>query len=117
MQDCPSVSGEPWYGRVRKSRLYPARACAVDRHLCPFWREAGKYRVEGKRAGIAGTYGHELSAIIKIRWGIYELSRHQAMQRLPRNRCGNRLFLPKRVKRVKVRACVTVTQALLEIIG
>ncbi len=37
------VSGEPWYflAIVRKSRLYPARLRS-GRHLCPFWREAGK---------------------------------------------------------------------------
>jgi Fe-S oxidoreductase len=36
--------------------------------------------------GMAGTYGHEVKNHANS-LGIYELSWHQAMQRLPRNRC------------------------------
>jgi hypothetical protein len=35
---------------------------------------------------MAGTYGHEVKNHANS-LGIYELSWHQAMQRLPRNRC------------------------------
>jgi Fe-S oxidoreductase len=55
--------------------------------------------------GMAGTYGHEVKNHANS-LGIYELSWHQAMQRLPRNRClATGYSCRSQVKRVKVTAC------------
>ncbi|HCJ7311819.1 TPA: hypothetical protein NVH43_004593, partial [Enterobacter hormaechei subsp. xiangfangensis] len=50
--------------------------------------------------------------------GIYELSWHQAMQRLPRNRClATGYSCRSQVKRVEGNGVRHPLQALLEIIG
>ncbi len=54
---------------------------------------------------------------MKIRSGIYELSWHQAMQRLPRNRClATGYSCRSQVKRVEGTGVRHPVQALLEII-
>lgn len=65
---------------------------------------------------MAGTYGHELTNH-KNSLGIYELSRHQAMQRLPRNRCLATGYSAEAVKRIEGTGVRHPLQALLEIIG
>ena len=66
--------------------------------------------------GMAGTYGHEAKNH-KNSLGIYELSWHQAMQRLPRNRClATGYSCRSQVKRVEGTGVRHPVQALLEII-
>ncbi|GCS41048.1 (Fe-S)-binding protein, partial [Escherichia coli] len=65
---------------------------------------------------MAGTYGHEAKNH-KNSLGIYELSWHQAMQRLPRNRClATGYSCRSQVKRVEGTGVRHPVQALLEII-
>lgn len=67
--------------------------------------------------GMAGTYGHEVKNHAKS-LGIYELSWHQAMQRLPRNRClATGYSCRSQVKRIEGSGVRHPLQALLEIIG
>ncbi|MBA7853663.1 FAD-binding oxidoreductase [Enterobacter sp. RHBSTW-00901] len=67
--------------------------------------------------GMAGTYGHEVKNHATS-LGIYELSWHQAMQRLPRNRClATGYSCRSQVKRVEGNGVRHPLQALLEIIG
>ncbi|WP_312210983.1 FAD-binding and (Fe-S)-binding domain-containing protein [Pseudescherichia sp.] len=67
--------------------------------------------------GMAGTYGHEISNHANS-LGIYELSWHQAMQRLPRNRClATGYSCRSQVKRIEGSGVRHPLQALLEIIG
>ena len=55
---------------------------------------------------------------MKSKTGIYELSWHQAMQRLPRNRClATGYSCRSQVKRVEGNGVRHPLQALLEIIG
>ncbi|HCN8523217.1 TPA: (Fe-S)-binding protein, partial [Escherichia coli] len=66
--------------------------------------------------GMAGTYGHEAKNH-ENSLGIYELSWHQAMQRLPRNRClATGYSCRSQVKRVEGTGVRHPVQALLEII-
>lgn len=110
------VSGEPWYFLVivRKSRRYPARLrrAAIFAHF-----GAKLENVSVGCCGMAGTYGHELTNH-KNSLGIYELSWHQAMQRLPRNRClATGYSCRSQVKRIEGTGVRHPLQALLEIIG
>lgn len=67
--------------------------------------------------GMAGTYGHEVKNHANS-LGIYELSWHQAMQRLPRNRClATGYSCRSQVKRIEGSGVRHPLQALLEIIG
>ena len=67
--------------------------------------------------GMAGTYGHEMKNHANS-LGIYELSWHQAMQRLPRNRClATGYSCRSQVKRIEGSGVRHPLQALLEIMG
>ncbi len=67
--------------------------------------------------GMAGTYGHEINNHANS-LGIYELSWHQAMQRLPRNRClATGYSCRSQVKRIEGSGVRHPLQALLEIMG
>lgn len=67
--------------------------------------------------GMAGTYGHEVKNHSNS-LGIYELSWHQAMQRLPRNRClATGYSCRSQVKRVEGNGVRHPLQALLEMMG
>lgn len=66
--------------------------------------------------GMAGTYGHELTNH-KNSLGIYELSASGDATSTAKPLLGNRLFLPKRVKRIEGTGVRHPLQALLEIIG
>ena len=73
--------------------------------------------IESSCCGMAGTYGHEVKNH-QNSLGIYELSWHQAMQRLPRNRClAAGYSCRSQVKRVEGTGVRHPLQALLEIIG
>lgn len=66
--------------------------------------------------GMAGTYGHE-SKNLENSLGIYELSWHQALQKLPRQRClATGYSCRSQVKRVEGNGMRHPLQALLELI-
>lgn len=67
--------------------------------------------------GMVSTYGHEAKNHASS-LGIYELSWHQAMERLPRSRClATGYSCRSQVKRVEGTGVRHPVQALLEIIG
>jgi Fe-S oxidoreductase len=78
------VSGESWYlGHCTEVTALPA----APRSGPPFLpASARSWKASAWCCGMAGTYGHEVKNHANS-LGIYELSWHQAMQRLPRNRC------------------------------
>ncbi len=85
-QPVATVSGESWYffGHCTEVTALPG---APAQWAAIFARFGAKLEnVSVGCCGMAGTYGHEAKNH-KNSLGIYELSRHQAMQRLPRNRC------------------------------
>jgi len=66
--------------------------------------------------GMAGTYGHE-SKNIQNSLGIYELSWHQSLQRLPRQRClATGYSCRSQVKRIEGNGLRHPLQAVLEMI-
>ncbi|ECT2290132.1 hypothetical protein SEEN2570_11297 [Salmonella enterica subsp. enterica serovar Newport str. VA_R100512570] len=111
------VSGEPWYffghcTEVTALPGAPAQWAAIFAHF-----GAKLENVSVGCCGMAGTYGHELTNH-KNSLGIYELSWHQAMQRLPRNRClATGYSCRSQVKRIEGTGVRHPLQALLEIIG
>lgn len=85
-QPVATVSGESWYffGHCTEVTALPG---APAQWAAIFARFGAKLEnVSVGCCGMAGTYGHEAKNH-KNSLGIYELSWHQAMQRLPRNRC------------------------------
>lgn len=111
------VSGEPWYffghcTEVTALPGAPTQWAAIFAHF-----GAKLENVSVGCCGMAGTYGHELTNH-KNSLGIYELSWHQAMQRLPRNRClATGYSCRSQVKRIEGTGVRHPLQALLEIIG
>ncbi|EDW2493636.1 FAD-binding oxidoreductase [Salmonella enterica subsp. enterica serovar Oranienburg] len=111
------VSGEPWYffghcTEVTALPGAPAQWAAIFAHF-----GAKLENVSVGCCGMAGTYGHELTNH-QNSLGIYELSWHQAMQRLPRNRClATGYSCRSQVKRIEGTGVRHPLQALLEIIG
>eukprot|EP01083_Nonionella_stella_P260631 888392_1 len=85
-QPVATVSGESWYffGHCTEVTALPG---APAQWAAIFARFGAKLEnVSVGCCGMAGTYGHEAKNH-ENSLGIYELSWHQAMQRLPRNRC------------------------------
>ncbi|WP_144837696.1 D-2-hydroxyglutarate dehydrogenase YdiJ [Leclercia adecarboxylata] len=111
------ISGEPWYlfGHCTEVTALPG---APAQWASIFARFGAKLEsVSVGCCGMAGTYGHEV-VNHKNSLGIYELSWHQAMQRLPRNRClATGYSCRSQVKRVEGSGVRHPLQALLEIMG
>ncbi|HDR2410049.1 MULTISPECIES: FAD-binding and (Fe-S)-binding domain-containing protein [Enterobacter] len=111
------VGGEPWYlfGHCTEVTALPG---APAQWASIFARFGAKLEsVSVGCCGMAGTYGHEVKNHANS-LGIYELSWHQAMQRLPRNRClATGYSCRSQVKRVEGNGVRHPLQALLEIIG
>ena len=93
--------------------------CRVRQHNGPRYLPVYGAKLENVSVGccgMAGTYGHEAKNH-ENSLGIYELSWHQAMQRLPRNRClATGYSCRSQVKRVEGTGVRHPVQALLEII-
>ncbi|XTZ36712.1 D-2-hydroxyglutarate dehydrogenase YdiJ [Salmonella enterica] len=112
-----TVSGEPWYlfghcTEVTALPGAPGQWAAIFSHF-----GAPLVNVNVGCCGMAGTYGHELKNHANS-LGIYELSWHQAMQRLPRNRClATGYSCRSQVKRIEGNGVRHPLQALLEILG
>ncbi len=115
-QPVATVSGESWYffGHCTEVTALPG---APAQWAAIFARFGAKLEnVSVGCCGMAGTYGHE-EKNHKNSLGIYELSWHQAMQRLPRNRClATGYSCRSQVKRVEGTGVRHPVQALLEII-
>ncbi|UJD94439.1 FAD-binding oxidoreductase [Lelliottia amnigena] len=111
------TSGESWYlfGHCTEVTALPA---APAQWASIFARFGAKLEnVSVGCCGMAGTYGHEVKNHANS-LGIYELSWHQAMQRLPRNRClATGYSCRSQVKRVEGSGVRHPLQALLEIMG
>ncbi|PLY47712.1 hypothetical protein F153LOC_04115 [Lelliottia sp. F153] len=111
------VSGEAWYlfGHCTEVTALPG---APAQWASIFARFGAKLEnVSVGCCGMAGTYGHEVKNHANS-LGIYELSWHQAMQRLPRNRClATGYSCRSQVKRVEGSGVRHPLQALLEIMG
>ncbi len=111
------ISGESWYlfGHCTEVTTLPG---APAQWASIFARFGAKLEsVSVGCCGMAGTYGHEV-VNHKNSLGIYELSWHQAMQRLPRNRClATGYSCRSQVKRVEGSGVRHPLQALLEIMG
>ncbi|WP_333849957.1 D-2-hydroxyglutarate dehydrogenase YdiJ [Leclercia sp.] len=116
-QTAQETSGEPWYlfGHCTEVTALPG---APAQWATIFARFGAKLEsVSVGCCGMAGTYGHEV-VNHKNSLGIYELSWHQAMQRLPRNRClATGYSCRSQVKRVEGSGVRHPLQALLEIMG
>ena len=112
-----AVGGEPWYffGHCTEVTALPG---APAQWAAIFARFGAKLEnISVGCCGMAGTYGHEVKNH-QNSLGIYELSWHQAMQRLPRNRClATGYSCRSQVKRVEGTGVRHPLQALLEIIG
>ncbi len=112
-----AVSGEPWYlfGHCTEVTALPG---ATGQWATIFARFGAKLEnVSVGCCGMAGTYGHEVKNHASS-LGIYELSWHQAIQRLPRNRClATGYSCRSQVKRVEGNGVRHPLQALLEILG
>ncbi|WP_437889069.1 D-2-hydroxyglutarate dehydrogenase YdiJ [Phytobacter sp. V91] len=109
--------GEPWYlfGHCTEVTALPT---SPGQWAGIFARLGAKLEnVSVGCCGMAGTYGHEVKNHANS-LGIYELSWHQAMQRLPRSRClAAGYSCRSQVKRVEGNGVRHPLQALLEIIG
>ena len=111
------VSGEAWYlfGHCTEVTALPG---TPGQWVSIFARFGAKLEnISVGCCGMAGTYGHEVKNHASS-LGIYELSWHQAMQRLPRNRClATGYSCRSQVKRIEGSGVRHPLQALLEIIG
>ncbi len=111
------VVGESWYlfGHCTEVTALPGATgqwAALFAHL-----GAKLENVNVGCCGMAGTYGHEINNHANS-LGIYELSWHQAMQRLPRNRClATGYSCRSQVKRIEGNGVRHPLQAMLEILG
>ncbi len=116
-QEPRDVSGESWYffGHCTEVTALPG---APAQWASIFARFGAKLEnVSVGCCGMAGTYGHEAKNHASS-LGIYELSWHQAMERLPRSRClATGYSCRSQVKRVEGTGVRHPVQALLEIIG
>lgn len=116
-REATAVGGESWYlfGHCTEVTALPT---APNQWAAIFARFGAKLEnVSVGCCGMAGTYGHEVKNHANS-LGIYELSWHQAMQRLPRQRClATGYSCRSQVKRVEGNGVRHPLQALLEIIG
>lgn len=109
-------SGEAWYlfGHCTEVTALPASSKQWEGIFARFG--ARLENVSVGCCGMAGTYGHETKNLANS-LGIYELSWHQAMQKLPRQRClATGYSCRSQVKRVEGNGMRHPLQALLEII-
>ena len=110
-------SGEPWYlfghcTEVTALPTAPKQWAAIFAHF-----GAKLENISVGCCGMAGTYGHEVKNHANS-LGIYELSWHQAMETLPRNRClATGYSCRSQVKRVEGSGVRHPLQALLEMMG
>ncbi|CCJ97903.1 Fe-S protein, homolog of lactate dehydrogenase SO1521 [Cronobacter malonaticus 507] len=110
------VGGEPWYlfGHCTEVTALPDTAGQWAAIFAKFGA-----KLEGVNVGccgMAGTYGHEVKNHANS-LGIYELSWHQAMQRLPRTRClATGYSCRSQVKRIEGSGVRHPLQALLGMI-
>ncbi|WGL58089.1 D-2-hydroxyglutarate dehydrogenase YdiJ [Kluyvera intermedia] len=110
-------AGEPWYlfGHCTEVTALPT----ATKQWASIFASLGATleNVSVGCCGMAGTYGHEVKNHSNS-LGIYELSWHQAMQRLPRNRClATGYSCRSQVKRVEGNGVRHPLQALLEMMG
>ncbi len=116
-REAQNPCGEAWYlfGHCTEATALPGAAAQWG----AIFRQMGAQleSVSVGCCGMAGTYGHETSNLANS-LGIYELSWHQALQKLPRNRClATGYSCRSQVKRVEGSGIRHPLQALLEIIG
>ncbi|SUI92551.1 sn-glycerol-3-phosphate dehydrogenase subunit C [Serratia quinivorans] len=110
------ATGEAWYlfGHCTETTALPTSS----QHWASIFARFGA-RLENVSVGccgMAGTYGHEVKNL-QNSLGIYELSWHQALQRLPRQRClATGYSCRSQVKRIEGNAVRHPLQALLEMI-
>ncbi|HEI8865213.1 FAD-binding and (Fe-S)-binding domain-containing protein [Serratia sp. AKBS12] len=111
------TTGEAWYlfGHCTETTALPASS---QQWADIFARFGAKLEnVSVGCCGMAGTYGHE-SKNLQNSLGIYELSWHQALQRLPRQRClATGYSCRSQVKRIEGNGVRHPLQALLEMIA
>lgn len=112
-----AVSGESWYLFAHCTEV-TALPGTPGQWAAIFARFGAKLEnISVGCCGMAGTYGHEVKNHASS-LGIYELSWHQAMQRLPRNRClATGYSCRSQVKRIEGSGVRHPLQALLEITG
>jgi len=110
-------SGESWYlfGHCTESTALPTSAKQWSDIFARFGAKLENVSVGC--CGMAGTYGHE-SKNIENSLGIYELSWHQPLQRLPRQRClATGYSCRSQVKRIEGNGLRHPLQALLQMIS
>ncbi|MGL6020368.1 MAG: D-2-hydroxyglutarate dehydrogenase YdiJ [Gibbsiella quercinecans] len=111
------LGGESWYlfGHCTESTALPT---STQQWIAIFARFGARLEnINVGCCGMAGTYGHE-SKNLQNSLGIYELSWHQAMQRLPRQRClATGYSCRSQVKRIEGNGVRHPLQALLEMIA
>ncbi|MCA4822114.1 MAG: FAD-binding oxidoreductase [Serratia rubidaea] len=111
------ATGEAWYlfGHCTETTALPASS---QQWASIFARFGAKLEsVSVGCCGMAGTYGHE-SKNLQNSLGIYELSWHQALRRLPRQRClATGYSCRSQVKRIEGNGVRHPLQALLEMIA
>lgn len=109
-------SGESWYlfGHCTESTALPT---STKQWADIFARFGAKLEnVSVGCCGMAGTYGHEAKNI-ENSLGIYELSWHKSLQRLPRQRClATGYSCRSQVKRIEGNGLRHPLQALVEMI-
>ena len=110
------ATGEPWYlfGHCTETTALPASG---QQWAAIFARFGAKLEnVSVGCCGMAGTYGHEAKNL-QNSLGIYELSWHPTLQRLPRQRClATGYSCRSQVKRIEGNGVRHPLQALLEMI-
>jgi len=109
-------SGESWYlfGHCTESTALPTSGKQWGDIFARYGAKLENVSVGC--CGMAGTYGHE-SKNIQNSLGIYELSWHQSLQRLPRQRClATGYSCRSQVKRIEGNGLRHPLQALLEMI-
>ena len=110
------VAGEPWYlfGHCTEVTALPGAPGQWQQIFARFG--ARLENVSVGCCGMAGTYGHEAKNHANS-LGIYELSWHQAIANLPRNRClATGYSCRSQVKRIEGSGVRHPLQAILEII-
>ncbi|MCX8956124.1 FAD-binding oxidoreductase [Erwinia psidii] len=109
-------TGEAWYlfGHCTESTALPVSASQWQGIFARFGAKLENISVGC--CGMAGTYGHEAKNLADS-LGIYELSWHQALQKLPRRRClATGYSCRSQVKRIEGNGMRHPLQALLELL-
>ena len=110
------ISGESWYlfGHCTEITSLPSSSQQWADIFARFGAKLENISVGC--CGMAGTYGHEAKNIANS-LGIYELSWHQSLQRLPRQRClATGYSCRSQVKRIEGNGLRHPLQALLELV-